>query len=173
MFFPLVFATESAQGFGINSNILETNLVNLLIVLAILVYFGKGFLGKILANRLQQIESAIKEAEARQEAALKQLNAQQERLAQAQAEANRILQQAELDAQAARSAILAGVEADIAKLRTAAEQEIASEQARVVAQLRRQVAEQALREVQAQLDRGLSASVQDELVQRSLSLLSP
>jgi len=173
MFFPLVFATESAQGFGINSNILETNLVNLLIVLAILVYFGKGFLGKILANRLQQIESAIKEAEARQEAALKQLNAQQERLAQAQAEANRILQQAELDAQAARSAILAGVEADIAKLRTAAEQEIASEQERVVAQLRRQVAEQALREVQAQLDRGLSASVQDELVQRSLSLLSP
>jgi F-type H+-transporting ATPase subunit b len=173
MFFPLVFATESAQGFGINSNILETNLVNLLIVLAILIYFGKGFLGKILANRLQQIESAIKEAEARQEAALKQLNAQQERLAQAQAEANRILQQAELDAQAARSAILAGVEADIAKLRTAAEQEIASEQARVVAQLRRQVAEQALREVQAQLDRGLSASVQDELVQRSLSLLSP
>jgi len=173
MFFPLVFATESAQGFGINSNILETNLVNLLIVLAILVYFGKGFLGKILANRLQQIESAIKEAEARQEAALKQLNAQQERLAQAQAEANRILQQAELDAQAARSAILAGVEADIAKLRTAAEQEIASEQERVVALLRRQIAEQALQAVQAELDRGLSASVQDELVQRSLSLLNP
>jgi len=173
MYFPFLFATELAAGFGINSNILETNLVNLLIVLAILVYFGRGFLGKILANRLQQIESAIKDAEERQQSALKQLTEQQERLAQAQAEANRILQQAELDAQAARSAILASVEADIAKLRTAAEQEIASEQERVVALLRRQLAEQALQAVQAELDRGLSASVQDELVQRSLSLLNP
>ncbi len=173
MYFPLLVATESAGGFGINSNILETNLINLLIVLAILVYFGRGFLGKILANRLQQIESAISEAEERQQSALKQLNAQQERLAQAQAEAERILQQAELDAQAARSAILAGVEADIAKLKTAAEQEIVSEQERVVALLRRQIAEQALQEVQAQLDRGLSASAQDELIQRSLSLLNP
>lgn len=43
MYFPLLFATESAAGFGINSNILETNLINLLIVVGILVYFGKGF----------------------------------------------------------------------------------------------------------------------------------
>ncbi len=169
----LVLATDSAGGFGINSNILETNIINLLIVIGILVYFGKGFLGKILTNRLQQIESAIKEAEQRQQSALKQLQEQQERLAQAQAEGERILQQAELDAQAVRSAILAGVEADIAKLRSAAEQEIVAEQERVLSLLRRQMVEQALQEAQARLERGLSAAAQEELVQRSLSLLTP
>lgn len=129
-------------------------------------------MGRILANRLQQIESAIKEAEERQQSALKQLQEQQERLAQAKAEGERILQQAELDAQVVRTAILAGIEADIAKLQSAAEQEIATEQERVVALLRRQIVEQALQEVQARLDRGLSAAAQEELIQRSLSLLT-
>jgi len=31
-----------ANGFGLNTNILETNLVNLAVVIGVLVYFGKG-----------------------------------------------------------------------------------------------------------------------------------
>lgn len=33
---------DVAGGFGINTNILETNLVNLAVVIGVLVYFGKG-----------------------------------------------------------------------------------------------------------------------------------
>ena len=47
MMFPVtLFAAEG--GFGINLNPLETNLINLVIVIGLLVYFLKGLLGGIL-----------------------------------------------------------------------------------------------------------------------------
>lgn len=33
---------SSAEGFGLNTNILETNIINLSVVLGVLIYFGKG-----------------------------------------------------------------------------------------------------------------------------------
>jgi F-type H+-transporting ATPase subunit b len=162
----------AVEGFAINSNILETNLINLIIILVLLVNFGKGFLGKLLSARLQKIESAIKDAENRQTKAMEELKLAEAKLTQAEQEAQRIIQEAQKSADLARSTILAGVDEDIAKLQTAAEQEIASEQDRVVKQLRRQLVQQALQATQSRLDQGLSASAQHQLVDRSLSLLS-
>lgn len=164
-----ILATE---GFGFNSNILETNLVNLVIVLVLLVNFGKGFLGKLLSARLQKIETALKDAETRQAKAKQELETAQTRLTQAEKEAQSIMQSAQQSAESARTAILAGVEEDIAKLQASADQEIASEQDRVIKQLRRQLVEQALQTAQSRFDQGLSASAQHQLVDRSLSLLS-
>lgn len=50
---------EAAEGggWGLDFNILETNLVNLLIVYAILFYFGRGFLGKALGDRQATIKA--------------------------------------------------------------------------------------------------------------------
>jgi F-type H+-transporting ATPase subunit b len=31
-----------AGGFGLNTNLLETNLINLTVVIGVLIYFGKG-----------------------------------------------------------------------------------------------------------------------------------
>jgi F-type H+-transporting ATPase subunit b len=33
---------DLAESFGLNTNILETNLINLAVVIGVLVYFGKG-----------------------------------------------------------------------------------------------------------------------------------
>ena len=33
---------DLAESFGFNTNILETNLINLAVVIGVLVYFGKG-----------------------------------------------------------------------------------------------------------------------------------
>jgi F-type H+-transporting ATPase subunit b len=38
-------------GFGLNVDILETNLINLVIILGVLFYFGSKFLGKTLSTR--------------------------------------------------------------------------------------------------------------------------
>lgn len=162
----------AVEGFGINANIFETNLINLAIVLVLVVNFARSFLGKLLSARLQRIEAEIREAEARQKQAQQELEVAQANLAQAQAQAQQILQEAQVTAESVRQSILAGVEADIAKLQSAAEQEIASEQERVLKQLRRQLVEQAISAVQARLEQGLSDSVQQQLVDRSLSLLS-
>jgi F-type H+-transporting ATPase subunit b len=33
---------DLAESFGLNTNIIETNLINLAVVIGVLVYFGKG-----------------------------------------------------------------------------------------------------------------------------------
>ena len=169
----VLLASEAGESSGIrlNTDILETNVINLVIVLAFLVYAGRGFLGKILSARLESIQSAIADAEKRQKEASDKLAVQQEKLAQAKTEADKFRQQADIDAKHAADLILATVDADIARLRESADQEIATEQERVILQLRQQVAEKALASVQSYFDRGLSESTQIELIDRSIALL--
>ncbi len=33
---------ELAEGFGLNINLVETNIINLAVVIGVLIYFGKG-----------------------------------------------------------------------------------------------------------------------------------
>jgi len=58
----LIFASE---GFGLNLNIFETNIINLAVVVFGLYKFLPGFLGKILERRRTSILSDLKEAEER------------------------------------------------------------------------------------------------------------
>lgn len=170
----VLLASEAGEssGIGFNSDILETNVINLVIVVAFLVYAGRGFIGKILSARLESIQSAIADAEKRQKDASEKLTVQQGKLAQAKTESENLRKQAEIDAKHASDLILATVDADIARLRESADQEIATEQDRVIVQLRQQVAEKALASVQSYFDRGLSESTQIELIDRSIALLS-
>ncbi|MFO0210054.1 MAG: F0F1 ATP synthase subunit B, partial [Pseudanabaena sp.] len=94
----VLLASEAGESSGIslNTDILETNVINLVIVLAFLVYAGRGFLGKILSSRLESIQTAIGVAEKRQSEASAKLAEQQNKLAQAQSEAEKLRQQAEV-----------------------------------------------------------------------------
>ncbi|AFY74731.1 F0F1-type ATP synthase, beta subunit [Synechococcus sp. PCC 7502] len=168
-----LFATEIAEhsGFGINTDIFQTNLINIVIILGLLVYSGRGFLGKILSQRLESIETAIKDAETRKLKAEEQLKEQQQKLAEVKLECDRLKLQAEIDAKAASEAILATIASDIERLKVSASQELASEQERIIIQLRQQVAQKALAQVKAYFDQGLSDSTQQQLVDRSISLL--
>lgn len=169
--FLLASEAGEASGFGINFDIFGTNLINILILLGGVIYAGRGFVGKILSQRLEVIETAIVDAEKRKREAAEQLADQQEKLAQARSECDRIKATAQADAKAASDAILATVAADIERLREASAREIATEQERAIVQLRQQVAEKALAGVRAYFDRGLSDSVQQQLVNRSIELL--
>jgi F-type H+-transporting ATPase subunit b len=46
-----------AQGFGLNTNILETNIINLGIVIGVLIYFGGDVLGAVLQKRSETIRN--------------------------------------------------------------------------------------------------------------------
>lgn len=167
-----ILLASEASGFGISTDILGSNVINILIVLGILFYAGKGVISNILSTRLELISSEIGMAEKRKQEAIEQLADQQKNLTQAQAESDRLRQKAEADAKVAGEAILASVAADIERLREAATQEISTEQDRAIVQLRQQVADKALAEVRNYLGRGLSPDVQQQLVDRSIALLS-
>ncbi|HIK27066.1 MAG: F0F1 ATP synthase subunit B [Oscillatoriaceae bacterium SKW80] len=158
-------------GFGLNLDILETNIVNLLIVIGILFYFGRGFLGNILSERRAKIETAIREAEERVKQAEAALAEGEKKLAQAQEEAKRILAAAEENAKAAREAILARAAKDIEKMRAEAARDMESERERISKEIRARVAAMALEKVELQLKERLDDYAQNKLIERSIAML--
>lgn len=156
---------------GLNFDFLETNLINLTIVIVLLVYLGRKFLGGILSERRSAIETAIRDAEQRRKEAASALAEQQQKLAQAQAEVERIRASAEESAKAAREEILAQAEQDMQRLREAALQDANTEQDRAIADLRQRVATLALQQVEAQLPGRLNDGVQQQLIDCSIAMI--
>ncbi|NJK54388.1 MAG: F0F1 ATP synthase subunit B [Leptolyngbyaceae cyanobacterium SU_3_3] len=162
---------EEGGGFGLNFDILETNLINLSIVIAVVVYFGKGFLSNILGERRSAIETAIKEAEQRKQIAASALAEQQQKLAQAQNEAAKIRASAEDSAKAARDSILVKAEQDIQRMRETAAQEMGSDQERVINELRQRIAIMAMQRAENEIPSRLNDDVQQRLVNSSIAQL--
>nr|YP_009093148.1 ATP synthase CF0 subunit I [Roundia cardiophora]AIR75821.1 ATP synthase CF0 subunit I [Roundia cardiophora] len=71
------------KGFGLNLDILETGLLNIIALVAILVYTGKDFLGSILQERKSTIVRSVQDAEDRLNEANKRLSEAQKQLSQA------------------------------------------------------------------------------------------
>lgn len=170
----LLLATEAAhhqKGFGINLDIFEANLINLIIVIGVLFYFGRGFVGNILNERRSGIEQAIKEAEQRQKDAAAALADQQQKLTQAQTEAEHILAQAETTAKAAKETILAQATLDVERMKADSGREVETERQKVIGELRGVIAARALQKVESQLAGGLSEESQHQLIDRSIALI--
>ena len=159
------------SGFGINTNFLEVNLFNLVIVIGLLVYAGRNFLGKMLLERKSAIEAEFQELDARRKAAAAALAEEQQKLAQSKLEAERILAKAQESATVTRETILAQASADVARMKAAAVQDLNAEQERVIAQLRQQVVAQALEQAVVQMKSRLDASAQSQIIDQSLMLL--
>lgn len=167
--FFLLAAEAEHSGFGLNLDLLETNLINLAIIIGVLVYFGKKSLGKTLSDRQVQIETAIKEAEQRKEKAAAALAEQQQKLAQAQAEAARIRQEAETRAEAVRAAVMKQAEEDVERMKAAAAQDLTTQQDRVMNELRQRIATLAMQKAEQQLRSEVGEDTQRQLIDRSIA----
>ncbi|NEP17696.1 MAG: F0F1 ATP synthase subunit B [Leptolyngbya sp. SIO4C1] len=168
---PLWLLASEEGGFGLNFDILETNLINLVIIIGVLIYFGSKFLGQTLAERRATIEASIREAEDRQQKAAAALSEQQKNLERAQQEAERIKAEARENAERAKAAILAQSEKDVERLKASAQQDLESQQERVLRELRQRVAAMAMDRVEARLPEALNDDIQKRLVDRSIALL--
>jgi F-type H+-transporting ATPase subunit b len=71
------------EGIGLNLDILETGLLNIITLVAILIYAGRDFLGSILEERKTTIVKGVQDAEDRLNEAQKRLSEAQKQLNQA------------------------------------------------------------------------------------------
>jgi F-type H+-transporting ATPase subunit b len=71
------------EGIGLNLDILETGLLNILALLAILVYTGRDFLGSLLEERKTAIVKGVQDAEDRLNEAQSRLSEAKKQLEQA------------------------------------------------------------------------------------------
>ena len=171
----LLLATEAAEnggtGFGLNLDLFETNLINLSIIITLLVVVGRKVVGGILSERQAKIEAAITEAEQRKKTAASALAEQQQKLAQAQADAVKMLEDAEKRAEKAKQTILAKADEDIVQLKAAADADLGTQQDKVIAELRQRVTELALADVNRQLSEGVDDATQQRLIDNSIAML--
>lgn len=165
-----LLATEEG-GFGLNLDILETNVINLVIIWGVLYYFGSKFLGNILSSRRATIEEAILDAERRQREAAKALDEQNRNLAQAQSTAQEIIETAKQNAVKVREDLLAQAQVDVARLQAAAAQDVSFQQERVLRELRQRIAELAIAQAENELPARLTPEVQTALIDKSIALL--
>jgi len=71
------------EGIGLNTDILETGLINILALVGILVYTGRDFLGSALEERKTTIVKSVQDAEDRLNEANRRLSEAQKQLSQA------------------------------------------------------------------------------------------
>ena len=71
------------EGIGLNTDILETGLLNILALLGILIFTGRDFLGSLLEERKTTIVKSVQDAEDRLNEAQKRLNEAKKQLNQA------------------------------------------------------------------------------------------
>ena len=71
------------ESIGLNLDILETGLLNILALVAILIYTGRDFLGSLLEERKTTIVKSVQDAEDRLNEAQKRLSEAQKQLNQA------------------------------------------------------------------------------------------
>ena len=72
-----------SEGIGLNLDILETGLINIIALVAILIYTGTDFLGSILQERQLTILKSIEDSENRLSEANERLSEAQKQLSQA------------------------------------------------------------------------------------------
>jgi len=159
------------EGFGLNLDILETNVINLAILIGLLLFYGGKFLNKLLGERRGKIEAEIKQSEQRAKEAAAALAEAQQKLAQAQAEAEQIHQNALARAQEVKESILAQGKEEVARLQATASQELNTETEKVIDQIKQQIVSLALAKAESELKGNLDSSVQDKLIERSIAQL--
>ncbi len=165
-------AAEAAEhhGFGFNLDLLETNLINIAIVIGVLIYFGRGLLGNLLGERRSKIEADLAAAEQRARAATTALAETNRKLEEAQAEVERLRQEAVTNAANIKEKILKDNLAEVERIKAAAIQDLGAERDRAIAEIKARVALLALEQVETQLPQKLAeAGAQQQLVDRALA----
>jgi len=161
----LIFASE---GFGLNLNIFETNIINLAVVVFGLYKFLPGFLGKILERRRTTILSDLKEAEERLSQAQDSLLKAKDELASAKQKADKIKSDCKSRAEAIRLESEKRTVEEMARIKQGAASDLNAEAARVTSQLRKEAAELAIEKALAILPKKLDSNTQDNFLKQSI-----
>ena len=160
--------TFASEGFGLNLDLFETNIINLAVVIFGLYKFLPGFLGKILEKRRTTILTDLKDAEERLIQAKNSLSKAKDELASAKQKAEKIRNDCKARAEAIRLDSEKRTVEEMARIKQGAASDLTAEAARVTSQLRKEAAELAIKKALAILPEKLDSSTQDNFLKQSI-----
>ena len=154
----------ATEGFGLNLNLFETNLLNWAVVVFGLYKFLPGFLGKILQKRREGILLELKDAENRLLKATQSLDKAKTDLSLAEEKASQIKADSLKRSESIRMESEKKAIEEMARIKQSAISDESSEASRAVSQLRKEAVELAIKKALDSLPKRLDQSTQENLV---------
>ena len=170
--FDQIFTLLAAEeGISLNTDIFETGVLNILVLIGIIVYVGRDFLGSSLEQRQQEIIQSVQDAEERLTEANTRLSEAQKQLTQAQVIISEIRQETintkkvllDSDSTQANQELATRFGRALATLRSREQQ--------VFSEIKQQIISLALKNVLTKVQTTLSPTKQATLIDKSIAKL--
>lgn len=160
---------EILQSFGIDLQFLLVQIVGFIILIWILAKFAYGPIFKMLEARQTNIRGNLDEAESRRNEMVRLQQDYETRLAQIEDEARDKIQVAIKEAQGARDEILEKAREDSARIAQRGQEEMASEHAKAMAEMRDEIANMAIAAATQAVRGNLNSSNHAALIDQAIA----
>ena len=171
------FWSESTQltsplgEFGLNFDIIETNILNLGVVIAVVIYLGGDVLTSLLNDRKQKILGTLKSADERFVEAQQKLEEAKQKVQIAQKKAIEIREQGNKTAIQAAKTLFERTEDEIRRLEESKQATLRFEEEKAMSQVRQQVVNLSIERAFSQLRTKIDNSIHRRLIDNNINLL--
>nr|YP_005088006.1 ATP synthase CF0 subunit I [Leersia tisserantii]AEO21174.1 ATP synthase CF0 subunit I [Leersia tisserantii] len=161
----------SAGSFGLNTDILATNLINLTVVVGILIFFGKGVLKDLLDNRKQRILSTIRNSEELRRGTVEQLEKARIRLQKVELEADEYRMNGYSEIEREKANLINATSISLEQLEKSKNETLYFEKQRAMNQVRQRVFQQAVQGALGTLNSCLNTELHFRTIRANIGIL--
>nr|YP_010547367.1 ATP synthase CF0 subunit I [Acrachne racemosa]UYL23348.1 ATP synthase CF0 subunit I [Acrachne racemosa] len=160
-----------AGSFGLNTDILATNLINLTVVVGVLIFFGKGVLKDLLDNRKQRILSTIRNSEELRRGTLEQLEKARLRLQKVKLEADEYRMNGYSEIEREKANLINATSMSLEQLEKSKNETLYFEKQRAMNQVRQRVFQQAVQGALGTLNSCLNTELHFRTIRANIGIL--
>lgn len=168
----LNFISEESEGFGFNTDIFETNVLNLAVVIGVLVYYGRSLLTDIIKNRKESILRNLQDADSKFREASENLEAAKSQFQEASVKSEQIRSQGFSIASQSSKKLIESVEDDIRRLKETTLSTIQFEEENSIKEVCQRLSELAFSKSVDILKKRLNSNIQKKIISQSTEKLS-
>nr|YP_009451348.1 ATP synthase CF0 subunit I [Humbertochloa bambusiuscula]ARQ27662.1 ATP synthase CF0 subunit I [Humbertochloa bambusiuscula] len=161
----------SAGSFGLNTDILATNLINLTVVVGVLIFFGKGVLKDLLDNRKQRILSTIRNSEELRRGTIEQLEKARVRLQKVELEADEYRMNGYSEIEREKENLINATSISLEQLEKSKNETLYFEKQRAMNQVRQRVFQQAVQGALGTLNSSLNTELHFRTIRANIGIL--
>ncbi|VAH38494.1 unnamed protein product [Triticum turgidum subsp. durum] len=161
----------SAGSFGLNTDILATNLINLTVVVGVLIFFGKGVLKDLLDNRKQRILSTIRNSEELRRGTIEQLEKARIRLQKVELEADEYRMNGYSEIEREKANLINATSISLEQLEKSKNETLYFEKQRAMNQVRQRVFQQAVQGALGTLNSCLNTESHFRTIRANIGIL--
>ncbi|VAH38498.1 unnamed protein product [Triticum turgidum subsp. durum] len=161
----------SAGSFGLNTDILATNLINLTVVVGVLIFFGKGVCENLLDNRKQRILSTIRNSEELRRGTIEQLEKARIRLQKVELEADEYRMNGYSEIEREKANLINATSISLEQLEKSKNETLYFEKQRAMNQVRQRVFQQAVQGALGTLNSCLNTESHFRTIRANIGIL--